>query len=64
LIRKMQMDAAQTIHKYFTWDKVMKHYLRLYRESVHLHRAGERERLKTMGRARVRAGNKVLNEAV
>ena len=45
LIRKMQKDAVLAIHKHFTWDKVMNHYLRLYRDSVHLRRAGERERL-------------------
>jgi starch synthase len=63
-IRKMQKDAVLTIHKHFTWDKVMKHYMRLYRDAVHLRRAGERERLEAMGRARVRAGNKVLNEGI
>ena len=61
LIRKMQKDAVLAIHKHFTWDKVMNHYLRLYLDSVHLRLAGERERLEAMGRARVRAGNKVLN---
>jgi starch synthase len=60
-IRKMQKDAVLTIHKRFTWDKVMKHYMRLYRDAVHLRRAGERERLEAMGRVRVRVGNKMLN---
>jgi starch synthase len=56
-IRKMQKDAVLTIHNQFTWDKVMKHYLRLYQNSVQLRRAGDRERMEAMGRSRVWADN-------
>jgi starch synthase len=64
VIRKMQKAAVLTIQKSFTWDKVMKHYLRLYRDAVDLRRVGERERLAAMGLANSGRANMVLNEGI
>jgi len=36
VIRTMQKEAVLNIHKHYTWDKVIEHYLRLYHDAVRM----------------------------
>jgi starch synthase len=59
-LRKIQKAAVAHIYKQYTWDQVVQNYLRLYQTSVNLLQGTERERRRALGRARVRAGSRVL----
>jgi starch synthase len=56
-ILKMQKTAVAYIHKYYTWDKIVHHYLRLYRIADDLRDDSVRESQQARGGADVRAEN-------